>query len=222
MSDFISLEVSKRDLIGKRVKQLRREGRIPAVLYGPDVEPLSLAADWRELRQVLLDAGGTQIIELNIEGDKVPTLARVVQRDPIRGDILHVDFYRVAMDRLISADVPVMLVGENPLAEAGTAILVHSLNSLSVEALPASLPPHIEVDVARLTEIGDQLLAGDLEMPEGVVLLTDPEEFVIKLDYPVMPEEEEEEDELEELLVEESAEPEVITARKEKEEDETD
>ena len=218
MPEYVSLEVTQREVLGKKVKQLRRDGKVPVVLYGPGSETMSLTADGRELRQVLLEAGGTQLIELNVGGEKIPTLARDVQRDPLRGDILHVDFYRVSMDRPISADIPIILVGENALVETGAAVLVHSLNTLSIEALPSSLMAMIEVDVGRLTEIGDQLLVRDLSVPGDVTILTDENELVAKLDYPQLAEEEEEEEE--EFFLEETAEPELIRGRREEDEEE--
>ncbi len=216
MPEYVSLEVTPREVLGKKVKQLRRDGKVPVVLYGPGSETMSLTADGRALRQVLLEAGGTQLIELNVGGEKIPTLARDVQRDPLRGDILHVDFYRVSMDRPISADIPIVLVGENALVETGAAVLVHSLNTLSIEALPSSLMAMIEVDVGQLTEIGDQLLVRDLSVPEDVTILTDENELVVKLDYPQLAEEEEEE---EEFFLEEAAEPELIRGRREEDEE---
>jgi large subunit ribosomal protein L25 len=220
MADLIKLNVQERNVIGKGVRALRREGIIPAVVYGPESDPLSLSIDQLELRAALVEAGGTQLIELNVDGkEQIPTLARHVQRDPVRGSLVHVDFYRVSMNRPISADVPVIVVGESPLVSSGAAVLVHPLNSMLIEALPANLPPHIEVDMSRLEEIGDQLLVEDLELPEGATALTDGAELVVKLDYPRMVEEEEEEEEEELIFGEESAEVEVITERREEEEE---
>jgi large subunit ribosomal protein L25 len=218
MAEFIPLEVEKREVVGKQVKRLRREGKVPAVVYGPDLEPLSLSIDERELRHVLLEAGGTQLIELTLsDGKTIPTLARSVQRDPVVGSMLHVDFYQVSMNRPITAEVPVILSGELPMVETGAAVLIQGTNSLLIEALPAHLPPHIEVDITVLENIGDQILVGDLEMPGDARTLTDDTELVVKLDYPRMIEEEEEEEE-ELLFLEETPEVEVITERGEEEE----
>ena len=218
MPEYIQLAVEERTVKGKKVRQLRREGIIPAVLYGPETEPLSLSIDRRDLRMVLREAGGTSLIELVMGDTTIPTLAREVQRDPIRGDILHVDFYRVSMTRLISADVAIVVHGENELVTSGAAVLVQSMNNITVQALPGDLPSQIDVDMSRLEEIGDQILVGDLDAPEGVTFLSEETELVVKLDYPQMPEEEEEEELDEELLFgEEGAEPEVISERREDE-----
>ncbi|MBN1119818.1 MAG: 50S ribosomal protein L25 [Anaerolineae bacterium] len=220
MSDQIALEASKRQITGKKVKQLRREGIIPAIVYGPETEPLKLQIDRRMLRRVLQEAGGTQLIEIQVGKEKIPTLAREVQRDPLRGDILHVDFYRVSMTRKIRAEVQVTCVNEPPVVSSGEAIIIHALTTLIIEALPAELPPHIEVDLSGLIEIGDQLLVGDLVLPQGCEAVIDESELVVKIDYAAAFEEEEEEGLEDMLLMEESAEVEVITERKHDEEEE--
>lgn len=220
MAEFITLEVEKREIIGKKVKRLRRAGKVPAVVYGPDLDPLSLSIDERSLRHVLLEAGGTQLIELTLsDGKTIPTLARAVQRDPVVGNVLHVDFYQVSMNRPITAEVPVILSGEIPMVSTGAAVLIQGTNSLLIEALPAHLPPHIDVDITVLEDIGDQILVGDLEMPGDAKSLTDDAELVVKLDYPRMIEEEEEEAEEDLLFLEETPEVEVITERGEEEDD---
>ncbi len=191
MSEMLTLAASKREIVGKKVKQLRRQGMIPAVLYGPGAEPLNLTVDQRELRRVLAIAGGTQFIELNVNGERIPSLARAVQRDYLRDEILHVDFYRVVMDRPVTVEVPLAFVGEAPLAESGAAVLMTLATALEIEALPANLPPHIDVDLSRLQEIGDQIQVRDLSLPQGVKVLADPDEVIVKLEPPELLAEEE-------------------------------
>jgi large subunit ribosomal protein L25 len=218
MSETITLEAQERQIVGKKVKQLRRAGIIPAVVYGPDFTPLNVELDERELRMALRKAGGTQLIELTVGKAKIPTLVRDVQRDPIRGNLYHVDFYRVAMDRVIQAEVPIVIVNEPPIVTSKEGAVFQALNSVVVEALPANLPPHIEVDVSGLTEIGDQLLVADLAESDEFTVTTGEEELVVRIDYAqALEEEEEEEEEFPELV---SAEPEVITERREVEEEE--
>ncbi len=206
-------------MIGKHVRHMRREGKIPAIIYGPDNDPLPITLDGRELRHVLTQAGGTQLISINVGSEKIPSLAREVQRDPLGGAMLHVDFYRVAMDRLIRADVPIVLVNESPAVASGLAVLNHLLNTVELETLPANIPPQIVVDISLLKEVGAQLLVKDLVLPEGVTVRTDPDEPVVKLDYPEMVEEEEEAEE-EVLFGEGPSEPEVLSERKHEEEEE--
>lgn len=219
MSENITLEANVREITGKKVKQLRRAGQIPAVIYGPEFENINLVIPELELRQTLAQAGGTQIIELHIGKDKMPALVKKVQRDPIRGDLLHVDFYHVAMDRVIRAEVPLLLVNEPPMVVRREAIATQILSSVEVEALPADFPPHIDVDISVLNEVGEHLLISDLYVPDTLTIIADPDELIVKLDYAQALEvEEEEEEELLEV-VGAAGEVEVITERKEEEEE---
>lgn len=215
MTETITLEASIREITGKKVKRLRQAGQIPAVVYGPGFENINIAILEGELRQTLIKAGGTQIIELNVGKEKIPTLAKKVQRDPLRGNLIHADFYRVAMDRTIRAEVPIVLVNEPDIVASNEAIATQLLASVEIEALPADLIPQIEVDISALGEIGAQLLVGELEVPDTVTITADPDELILKLDYAQALEEEEEEELLEEVL--EADEVEVITERKEEE-----
>jgi len=214
MSETFSLGASSREVVGKQVGRYRRMGQIPAVVYGPGFTPLNIFVSEPELRQVLLRAGSTHLVELQLNGDVVPTLARDVQRDSIRGNLMHVDFYRVAMDRLLRTEVPVILVGSSPAIVRKEAIAIHPTSAVLIECLPGDLPAHIEVDISGLENIGDQILVGELVVPDGVRMITALDDLVVKLDYAeamLTPEEE-----LEAVPV--SADVEVITARKEEEE----
>ena len=218
MSTF-KLEASKREILGKKVKKLRAQGLIPGIIYGPDTDPIAISVDRKELRQTLLQAGGTQIINVDIDKQTIPTLARVVQRDYVQNEILHIDLYKVNMDQEIRAEVPIILLGESQPVTSREAVLNQILNSIEVEALPADLPPQIEVDMGILTEVGQILTVGELTLPTGVRATADEIDPVVKLDYPrEIPVEEEEEDE--DLLFEVSAEPEVITERSDDEDEE--
>lgn len=213
MSETITLEAAHREVTGKKVKQYRLAGQIPAVIYGPDFTPINLLIEEPQLRRVLAEAGGTRLIELNIGGEKVPALARHVQRNPIRGSLEHVDFYRVAMDRPIRADVPLVFTGESLLVKGGEAIAIHLMTSITIETLPANLPDHLEVNISDLVNIGDQIQVGDLKVPSTIKVITHLDEPMVKLDYAERLEEEA--PEVEQAV---SAEVEVITARKEEEE----
>ncbi len=220
MSDQFTLVAEKREITGKKVKMLRREGLVPIVVYGPSYDSTNLQVKWTDLRHVLVNAGGTQIINLDVAGETVPTLARYVQRNPIRGDVLHVDFYRVDMNRPIRAEVPLLAVGETEIVEVGTAIITQNLTNVEVEALPANLPQQIDVDISGLVEIGDSILVQDLNLPAGVTIPSvNPDDMVLKLDYAqaLLTEEEEE---AEDSFLEESAEVEVLTERKDDAEEE--
>lgn len=215
MSEIFKLTATPRNVLGKKVKQYRRRGEIPANVYGPDFAPVSIFVKEPELRHVLARAGGTHLIELDVDGTLVTTLAREVQRHPLQGSLLHVDFYRVAMDRPIHTEIPLTVVGASPAVARREAIVLQAMTSVVIEVLPADLPDHIEVSISDLTAVGDHVLVSDLQVPPAVKVLTPPDELVLKLDYAeaVAPEEE--------AAEAVSAEVEVITAKKPEAEGET-
>ena len=140
MANPIVLEATKRELTGKQVKQMRAEGMIPGVLYGPTFDAVPLQVNWLALRPVLREAGGSHLIPLSVDGQQYNALVRQVQRDPIHGDVLHVDFYRVRMDVAIRTEVPVVLVGSAEVIEEAGGVVNHEMISIMVECLPSDLP----------------------------------------------------------------------------------
>jgi large subunit ribosomal protein L25 len=167
--------------VGKQVRALRRQGLIPAVLYGTGIEPSPLELDGREASRVLARVSGSTLLDLLLEGDTHNVLVREVQRDPIVQDIRHVDFLKVAMDVVIRTSVPVELVGEAPAVKTFGGILVSGVDEIEVEALPADLPNRITIDLGSLTEIGKAITVGDLIVGEGVKLLTSRDELVARV-----------------------------------------
>ena len=216
MSETFKLAATARDVVGKKVGKYRREGQVPGVVYGPGFEPINVFIKERDLRQVLTLAGGTHLLELEFGGETISALARDVQRNPIRNTLMHVDFYRVAMDRVIRTEVPVVLIGTSPAIARKDAIAIHPTQLLHIECLPGDLPAQIEVDISGLTKIGDQIQVGQLELPSTIRVLNAHDDLLVKLDYAeaiALPEEVAE-------AAAVSAEVEVITARKLTEEEE--
>jgi large subunit ribosomal protein L25 len=213
-TEQVGLTAEKRTVIGKQVKQLRRQGWVPGVIYGHGFDPVPLRFEKRSLRHVLSKVGGSQLISINIEGNKQPEMALVrdVQRDPIRGSLLHVDFYRVRMTERLTTEVPLVIVGESPVAEAREGILLQGISSIEVECLPGDLVDAIEVDLTDLVEIDQALYVRDLAVPAGIDVLTDLDEMVARV-VPLEAEEVEEEEE----VIPEAEEVEVITEGREKE-----
>jgi large subunit ribosomal protein L25 len=207
------LEAQARTLTGKKVGQLRRQGLVPVVVYGAKMDkPVSLQINQRALVTTLMKAGGTHLIELNVDGASHTVLARDVQRDVLRGDILHVDFQAVDLTQTITATVPVHLVGESPAVDTRTGALGQVVNSLTVEALPANLIDSVQVDISGLKEIGDAIHVRDINLGNKVTILNDADELVVHITAIVAPVEEETTE------APTSAEPQVI--RREREEDE--
>lgn len=218
MAETIVLEATKRDKIGKQVSQLRAEGVVPGVLYGPTFDAIPLQVEWTTLRPVLMEAGGSKVIKLTMSGEEYNALVRDVQRDPLRGDVLHIDFYRVRMDVAIRTEVPIVLAGtDDHIAELG-GVIIHEMNSIEVECLPGDLPPQVEIDLSGIVEIGDSLLVSDLPELAGVTYMSQPDDVVVTSSY--MRAEVEEEEEEEEEVFEEGEEPELIRRRRDEDEGE--
>ena len=179
----VELRAKERSLFGSKVKRLRREGWVPGVMYGHGFESVPLKFDKYDLRDVLSQVGGSQLVNIQVEDADGPEFAllREVQRDVITGDLLHVDFYRVMMSQTITTEIPLLTVGGSPVAEQKEGILLHGVAEIEVECRPGDLVDAIEVDMSELTEVGQAILVEDLAVPSGIDVLTDPDEMVARL-----------------------------------------
>lgn len=181
MAEF-SLNAQKREIIGKKVKQLRRQDIVPATIYGPAMEPLNVQLQYRELELGLRAAGGTNLIDIQVEdADTYPVLAREVQRDILKGTILHVDFFAVDMNAKIRADVPLVFEGESPLVASRKGIMITGPTALSLEMLPSNLINQIVINVSELDELGATVLVKDLPLDDSVSVLNEPEEMLARI-----------------------------------------
>ena len=219
----VLLKAVKRDVVGKQVKALRREGKLPAVIYGRHTDPISIELDARSSGRILAKATSSSLITIELDGKEIPTLVREKQRDFIRNDLLHVDFLTVSMDEKLRAYVALRFKGVSLAVKDFNAILVHNLEELHVECLPADLPEFIEVDVSSLTTPGDGIRVGDLSVAENVHVLDDPDIMVAVAAASRIEEELAELEEAEEETVvgeEAEEEPELSVERGKKEEDE--
>ncbi len=178
MAENFVLEVQPRSVVGKKVSQLRRQGLVPATVYGPKVEPISIQIPYRPLQLMLLKAGGTNLIELDMEGKKTPVLAREVQRDFMRQDIMHVDFFALNMSEKVTIDVPIHFINESPAVAAKLGVLITGPTVLTIETLPSQLISVIEVDLALLKNVGDSVHVRDLKLGSEITLLNDPDEMI--------------------------------------------
>ena len=181
------LKVAPRDVLGKKVKALRRQGVTPANIYGSHVDSQSIQLSTDELRHVLKTAGRNDIIYLRLDGDDPrPTFIRDIQQNPITDAILHVDFLQISLREQVKADVPIHLVGLAPAVDTYQGILMHGLDHVSVEALPTEVPSFIEVDVSTLEELNQTLHVSDVPVPDGVTILTDVEQVIAKVAPPAV------------------------------------
>jgi large subunit ribosomal protein L25 len=221
--DKIGLEVTNREILGKKVKHLRRQGITPVHLFGHGIKSLALQCDTDELERVLSQAGHTGLIGLKLDKEKKPrpVVIREFDRDWRRGKLLHVDFYQVKMEEKIRLEVPIVLVGEAPALKSKDNMLEHELEALTIECLPAKIPAGVEVDISSFTEPGQAIRVKDIALDKDVIVLNDPELVVVKISFrPVEKVEEELVEVVEEVAeaVEEAEAPEGAPPGKETEE----
>ena len=179
----LELRVHGRKLTGKKARFLRRQGITPVHLFGHNVESLALQCDGGQLEQLLVQAGMTKLVTLKLDGARKPRSAvvRGVQRDPLSGQLVHVDFYQVSMEEKIKVEVPIVLSGEAPALKTKGHYLAHELDTLHIECLPDRIPASVEVDVSSLAEEDQSIHVKDIAMGEGISVLTDPEHVVVKV-----------------------------------------
>lgn len=192
MSASTILPVFPRDVIGKASHRLARDNRIPAVLYGPGRDTVSLSVDRHDFELLIAHhASGSMIVELQVEGEKKPinAMIRELQTSPVKGQIVHVDFMVVQMDKPVHAAITLRFVNDPAGVKAG-GVLTMNFHEINVEAKPGDLPEAIDIDVAAL-EIGDSLHVGDIVAPSGVTVLDDAEEVLVSVQPPRVEVEEE-------------------------------
>ena len=186
MADQASLQVAPRNVLRKHVKRLRREGIIPANIYGRHQPSQALQVDSHTFERFLAGHHMTRVVNLRVDsnGGTLNALVRHISRSPRTGKIMHVDFLRVSMNEPITVRVPVRLTGEAPAVKVEGGVLLHLLDTVEVEALPADLPEALELDISKLIELDDSLHVRDLSVPSNVTLLSESEEPVAKVIAP--------------------------------------
>jgi large subunit ribosomal protein L25 len=181
--DAIELKIVGREILGKKVKYLRRQGVTPVHLFGHGIESLALQCDTAELERVLERAGQTRLITLKLAKEKKPRTAviREFDRDWQRGQLLHVDFYQVKMEEKIRLEVPIVLLGEAPALKSKLNMLDHELGTLTIECLPAIIPDSIQVDISSLTEPEQAIRVKDVVLDKDIAVLNQPDLVVAKI-----------------------------------------
>lgn len=183
--DRIELEATTREVLGKKVKHLRRQGITPVHLFGHGIKSLALQCENRRLEGVLGQAGHTALINLKLDKERRPrtVVVRDFDRDWRRGELLHVDFYQVKMGEKIRLEVPVVLVGEAPALRSKANMLEHELETLTVECLPAKIPASMDIDISSLAGPDQAIRVKDIALEEGITILNDPELVVVKVSW---------------------------------------
>ncbi len=182
--DRLSLDAEERKILGKKVKHLRREGKLPAHVFGKGVETEAVSVDGKTFLKIFKEAGETGLINLKIGAEKVrPVMVRGVQQDPVSGKPLHIDFYQVNLSEKVKVPVPLVLIGEEPESvKLGETIVLQTLNELEMEALPADLIEKIEIDITNLKNVDDMITVGQLQFDRSKLSVQNPDEdIVVKL-----------------------------------------
>jgi len=177
----LSLKTEKRSLFGRKVKTLRREGKLPGTIYGKNIKSASLTVLTSDFLKIYGQVGETGLVELSLAGEAQPVLIHNVQKDPVTDQPLHVEFFRVDLKEKVHANVPLAFIGESAAVANKIGVLLTLLDEVEVEALPTDLPEKITIDVSVLSEVGQELKVGYLKAPPGVTILTDAVLPVVKV-----------------------------------------
>jgi large subunit ribosomal protein L25 len=174
----VVLKATKRDVAGKQVKALRREGKLPAVIYGRHTEPINIVLDTHTATMTLAKASSSTLVTLEVDGTEYPALVREKQRDFIKNRLLHVDFLAVSLTEKLRATVSLTFIGVSAAVKDFNAVFVHNLEQFHVECLPVDLPQRIEVDIAPLARVGDVLRVRDVTLSDKIRVLENPDTVV--------------------------------------------
>ena len=212
---MIKLSAEIRKEIGKKVKDLRKKGLIPAVLYGPKIEAIPLKVNLKEFEKVYQKTGESSLISLEFDSKKFLVLIHAVEIDPLSQKPLHIDFYQPRLDEEITATVPLVFEGVSPAVKELGGTLVRNIHEVEVKALPQNLPHEIKVNIEKLKTFEDNILIKDLVIPQGVKIIKEPDEIVALAAPP-----EKVEEELVKAVEEKVEEVEIAEKKKEEEKEE--
>ncbi len=174
----VVLNATKRDVVGKQVKALRREGKLPAVIYGRHTEPVNINLEAHSASLALGKLTSSSLVTINVDGKEYPTLVREKQRDYIKNRLLHVDFLAVSLDEKIRTYVVVNFIGVSPAVKDYNAVLVKNLEQLEVECLPTHLPERIDVDISVLQRPGEGIRVREVKISDDIRILNDADTMV--------------------------------------------
>jgi len=182
MAERIELKVDKREVLGKKVRFLRNNGIVPVHLFGNNVESHALQGEAATLSKVLAHAGRTRLIDLKVGKTKKAhsVMVREVQKDPVKGSLIHVDFYEVNMSEKIKVEVPIVLIGESPALKIKDNMLNQNLNTLTIECLPDKMVDRIQVDISVLKELDEAVHVKDIVLPD-ITIMNDPDLVIAKV-----------------------------------------
>ena len=160
-------------------KEIRKEKQIPCVLYGPKTDPVSLKLDQKEFNKLYREVGETTLVNLKFDKEEKKVLIHDLQRHPVSGDIIHIDFYQPSLKEKTTAQVPLVFVGKSKAVEDEAGTLIKAMDEIEVRALPQNLPHEIEVDISKLETFSDYVYIKDLELPKNVEFVKEEDEVVL-------------------------------------------
>ena len=185
----MTLQARPRNITGRKVKSLRREGFVPAVIYGHGFKSLPIQVSIKDFEKVYAEAGESSVVYLNLDDKSYPTIIQDVARDPVSDKFLHADFYKVRLDEKIKAKILLNFVGESPAIKEFGGILVKNISEIEVEGLPQDLPHQIDVDISGLAELKSHILVKDLLISNKLEVKAEPEAIVALVQEPISEEE---------------------------------
>ena len=174
----VVIKATKRDVVGKQVKALRREGKLPAVIYGRHTDPINVNLEAHAAQIALSKLTSSSLVTIDVEGTEHLALVREKQRDYIKNKLLHVDFLAVSLTEKLRTRVAVHFVGVSLAVKDFNAVLVHNLEELEVECLPADLPERIDIDISAMKKPGEGIRVREVQVSDKVRLLADPDTMV--------------------------------------------
>ena len=174
-----TLKAEKRTSLGRKVKQLRRNGILPANVFSRGLESISVQINAKEFENIYSEVGETGVVSLELEGKSLPVLVSDIQVDPVTEAMVHIDLRKVDLNVKIITHVPLVLVGEAPVEKIAGIFIAQQIDELEVEALPTDLPEAIEIDISILVEAGQPITVADLKLPKGIVAITDEEVILV-------------------------------------------
>jgi len=179
----LEINANKREVMGKKVRALRRTGITPAHLYGKGTEPTSLQVDSLALGKILSRAGTSRLISLKVDGESEPrnVLVKEVQTDHLGETVIHLDLFQVSMTEKIKVRVPVVMTGEAPAVKAKLGTVMQNMRTVEVACLPADMPSSLEVDLSVLVELDDSIHVRDMKPKEGISIVSDPDDLIVKV-----------------------------------------
>ena len=178
---MISIQATLRQEQGRKTKALRGAGKIPAVLYGPKTKSQMIAVKQGEFEKAFKEAGESTLLSLEVGSRKVPVLIHDVQRDPLQGTVIHIDFYEPPLDKKVKVELPVVVQGEAPAVKELGGTLIRRIQEIAVWALPQNLPHELTINVEGLVTFEDRILVKDIRVPDGVTIEHNSEDLVAQV-----------------------------------------